>query len=449
MDKRVTMSMNEIKRLTIMQQIEDKRLTGAEAAKYLKLSLRQVRRLIAKYREKGATGLVHGNRGRSANNRVEETMRVKIQMLAHDEYQDYNDSHFTEELVEVHGLQVSRSTVRRIRREIGQKSPRKHRSPRHRSRRERKAMAGMLLQTDGSRHDWLEGRGPWLTLLGYIDDASGELQAAVFREEEDAAGYFLGFRDVCLSRGIPAEVYADRHTIFQCPSKATLEQELTGKEPKSQFGRLLDELGVELIAAHSPQAKGRVERLWGTLQDRLVKALRKAGASNLEEANKVLKAYLPKFNQRFRVEPAQTETAYVPWPKECRVDDFFCFKHSRTVTNDNTLPFDGHRLQIPPGPYNCSYARKRVEVRQHLNGQLEVRYQDKQLAVFNPETQRPPQVNKFTPATGQTLIIKKIIASPKQNLFPHPAPKPAANHPWRQYKSQLQEKHPNAQKKTK
>ena len=449
MEKRVTMSMNEIKRLNIMQQIEDKRLTGAEAAIHLKLSVRQVRRLVARFREKGATGLVHGNRARSANNRINENVRVKIQMLAKEEYKDYNDSHFTEELIDEYGMQVSRSTVRRIRREIGQKSPRKHHSPRHRSRRERKAKVGMLLQTDGSRHDWLEGRGPWLTLVGYIDDASGEVQGAVFREEEDAAGYFLGFREVCLSKGIPAGVYADRHTIFQSPSKATIEQELAGDEPKSQFGRLLDELGVELIAAHSPQAKGRVERLWGTLQDRLVKALRKAGASNLEEANQVLKIYMQKFNQRFRVDPAQGETAFVPWPKSLRTEDFFCFKYSRTVTNDNTIPFDGHRLQIPPGPHNSSFAHKRVELRQHLNGLLEVRYQDMQLVIFKPDKLVPVRVNKFTPAPTTTQIIRIKDTTPIHEPIHHPAPKPAPNHPWRRYKSRSQDLHPIVQEQTK
>lgn len=432
------MSMNEIKRVSVIQQVEGKRLTGAEAGQYLKLSLRQVRRLVAKYREKGAAGLVHGNRGCLAHNRVDESIRVKIQGLAEEEYKDYNDSHFTEELVEEHGVVVSRSTVRRIRRGIGQSSPRKHRSPQHRSRRERKPKAGMLLQTDGSRHDWLEGRGPWLTLVGYIDDASNEVQGAIFREEEDAAGYFLGLREVCLSRGIPGGVYADRHTIFQSPAKATIEQELAGTEPKSQFGRLLEELGIELIAAQSPQAKGRVERLWGTLQDRLVKALRKAGASSLDDANQVLKTYLPKFNQRFRVEPAQSETVYVPWPKEFRTEDFFCFKHSRTVTNDNTLPFDGHRLQIPPGPKNSSYARKRVEVRQHLDGRLEVRYQDRRLAIFEPQKAEPLRVKKFTPAPEQTAAILKPEGAPQPTHSPHPASKPAANHPWRQYPPQRQ-----------
>jgi transposase len=277
MNERVTINMNEIKRHHVLQLVEENRITGVEASKHLGLSLRQVRRLLAKYRQEGMAGLVHGNRGRTANNRVDEHVRVKIQKLAQEEYQDYNDSHFTEELIEEHDLAVSRSTVRRIRRAMGQKSPRKHRSARHRSRRERKPQAGMLLQADGSRHDWLEGRGPWLSLIAYIDDATNEVSGASFRDEEDAAGYFLGLQQICLQTGIPGAIYADQHTIFQSPTKATIEQILAGEQPRSQFGRLLDELGIELIVARSPQAKGRIERLWGTFQDRLVKALRKRG----------------------------------------------------------------------------------------------------------------------------------------------------------------------------
>jgi transposase len=431
MNKRVTISMNEIKRHHVLQMVEDNRLIGLETSKHLGLSVRQVRRLLAKYRQEGVPGLVHGNRGRTANNRVDERVRVKIQELAEEEYKDYNDSHFTEELVDEHGLIVSRSTVRRIRRSMGQKSPRKHRSARHRSRRERKPKAGMLLQADGSRHDWLEGRGPKLTLIAYIDDATNEVSGASFRDEEDAAGYFLGLQHICLQTGIPAAIYADQHTIFQSPTKATIEQELAGEQPRSQLGSLLDELGIELIAAHSPQAKGRVERLWDTLQDRLVKALRKAGASNREEANQVLTSFLPKYNRRFRVEPAQEGTAYVPWPKEYRAKDYFCFKHTRSVSNDNTISFDGHRLQIPPGPKHRSYARAKVHLKQHLDGRLEICYQGKSLVTFEPSSEQPVRVNKFSPAPGQVAPQKpaenKTVKKPTERK-PH---KPAADHPWR------------------
>ena len=446
MSKTVTLSMNEIKRVYVLQQVQDHQLTGRQAAERLGISLRQVRRLIAKYREHGAPGLVHGNRGRAPNNRLDERLRARIRALAQEDYKDYNDSHFTEELAEQYGLAVSRASVRRIRRDAGQKSPRKRRSPRYRSRRLRKDKAGMLLQTDGSRHDWLEGRGPWLSLIAYIDDATNQVSGATFRDEEDAAGYFLGLREICLTYGIPAAIYADQHTIFQSPTQATLEQELAGQEPKSQFGRLLDDLGIELIAARSPQAKGRIERLWGTLQDRLVKALRRAGASNLEEANQVLADFLPHFNTRFAVQPAQSGTAYVPWPKAYRVEDFFCFKHTRTVTNDNTIPFDGHRLQIPPGPLRRSYAKAKVEVLQHLDGRLEVRYQAQSLATFLPAPDQPLRVKKFKPAPGQVTSQSK-----RAEEQPHPAPggrvpyKPAANHPWRRYGANLKKRHKDGQ----
>jgi transposase len=441
MNKRVTFNMNEIKKMSIVQQVEDKQLTGSQAAERLSLSVRQVRRLMARYREGGAPGLVHGNRGRAPSNRLNEAVRARIMELAAGEYQDYNDSHFTEELVEQYGMEVSRSTVRRIRRAAGQKSPRKRRPPQHRSRRERKEQAGMLLQTDGSRHDWLEGRGPWLTLIAYIDDATNEVLGANFRDEEDAAGYFLGLKEICLKRGIPGALYADRHTIFQSPMKATVEQELAGEQPRSQLGQLLDELGIELITARSPQAKGRIERLWGTFQDRLVKELRQAGARNREEANQVLEDFIPKHNQRFRVKPAQSGTAYLPWPKEYQLEDFFCFKHTRTVTNDNTIPFDGHRMQIPPGPKRRSYAKAKVDVLQHLDGRLEVRYQGERLAIFDPANQAPVRVKKFQPTSGQeapkaAYKAEKSHQTPRQQK----SHKPAADHPWRRYGKRFQER---------
>jgi hypothetical protein len=182
-----------------------------------------------------------------------------------------------------------------------------------------------------------------------------------------------------------------------------------------------------------------VERLWGTLQDRLVKALRKAGANNEEQANQVLLHFLPKFNQRFRVEPAQTETAYVPWPQELHAEDFFCCKHVRTVSNDNTIPFDGHRLQIPAGRQNSSYARKRVEVRQHLDGRLEVRYQNQRLAIFEPEDHQPLRMKKFTPAPGQTATTPVTQDPAKKPALKPLIPKPAPDHPWRDYKVKFTE----------
>ena len=292
-----------------------------------------------------------------------------------------------------------------------------------------------MLQTDGSRYDWLEGRGPWLTLVGMIDDANNEVPGAVFREEEDAAGYFLVLEQVCMRKGIPQSLYADQHSIFQSPSQPSVEQELYGELPRSQFGRLVDELGVQLIAARSPQAKGRIERLWGTLQDRLVKELRKAGANDLQSANQVLAAYLPKFNARFQIEAAQPGSAYVPWPQERDPADYFCFKYTRLVTNDNTISFNNFRLQIPPHPQRKSYAKAKVDLHHYLDGSLAIFYQGQHLVTFQPDTSAPPRVGHFQPATPTSPPPKPQISKPP---YPPRQPwKPPADHPWKQYGKSL------------
>ena len=313
MNTQVTLTMKEQHKLKMVIDYEAGKVRAQRAAELLGISKRQFRRLVAAYRQRGIAAMAHGNRGRVPVNRISEQVRQEIVRLARSSYQDYNDCHFTEELVEqADPIVVSRSTLRRIRRAVGQGSPKKRRAPRYRSRRERSPRTGMLLQTDGSRKDWLEGRGPWLTLVGMIDDANNEITGATFREEEDAAGYFQVLEQVCMTKGLPQALYADQHAIFQSHSKPTLEQELSGEMPRTQFGRLVYELGIQLIAARSPQAKGRIERLWGTLQDRLVKELRKAGACDLESANQVLAAYLPKFNSCFQVEAADPDSAFVP-----------------------------------------------------------------------------------------------------------------------------------------
>jgi transposase len=431
-EKRVTLTIKELKRLKVVQEMEAGRMTASEGAEALDLSVRQVRRLKRAYREKGAAGLAHGNRGKGSTRRTPDAIRKQVVALATKEYKDYNDQHFTEELEERHGIKLSRSTVRRIRRAAGQGSSRKRRAPKHRSRRERRPMEGMLLQTDGSDHDWLEGRGPGLTLIAYIDDATGEVPGAVFRDEEDAAGYLLALRAISQTHGLPLEVYADRHSIFQSPKKPTVEEQLAGKQPRSQFGRALDELHIRIIPAYSAPAKGRVERLFQTLQDRLVKALREAGASNVQEANAVLADFLPRFNRRFKKKAAQPGSAYRQWPADLRPDDVFCFKFTRVVAHDNTISFSGHKLQIPPGPRRRSFARARVEVHQHLDHSLSVHYQAQTLATFQAADTSPLRVGKFTPAALPTPRPTDQPPAPPVSGPPSRAPAtPASNHPWR------------------
>jgi hypothetical protein len=353
--------------------------------------------------------------------------------LAQGACRDYNDQHLTDVLQEEHGFQVSRASVRRIRRAAGLASARKYRRRRSHLRRERYPQFGLLFQIDASQHTWLEERGPHLALVGAIDDATNQVVGALFREHEDAAGYFLLLQDIAVRLGLPVALYADRHTIFQSPHKPTLEQELTGVSPQSQFGQLTSRLNIRLIAAHSPQAKGRIERLWGTLQDRLVKELRQAGASTLEDANRVLAAYLPKHNQRFAIAPQQPGSACQPLPAGHDLARLFSFRYQRRVANDHTISLDGQRLQLPAAPNGRSYARATVDLYHSMDGRLTVIYQDQVLTTFVPAVAGPPRVEHFCPQTYPTTPQSKP-AEPERLPQPeavHKASKPAPDHPWR------------------
>ncbi len=270
--KGLTLSQREEARLQVLNQVLDGRLRVADAAMVLGVSERHGWRLLAAYRKEGAAALAHGNRGRKPTHTVGEEVKARVQELAQGRYQGLNHCHLTELLAEREGLVLSRSTVRRILAAARVSSPRRRRPPKHRTRRERYPQEGMSrwAGVDGSRHDWLGGRGPYLTLVGAIDDATGTVPYALFREQEDAQGYFLLLREIIQGKGIPLALYSDRHSIFQVNPKqpeSLEESRLIGRERRpTQFGRALRELGIQPIFALSPQAKGRVERLWGTFQ---------------------------------------------------------------------------------------------------------------------------------------------------------------------------------------
>ena len=270
-----------------------------------------------------------------------------------------NHTHLTELLEEREGIDLSRSTVRRILLSGGIKSPRKRRAPKHHSRRVRYPQEGMLLQIDGSKHDWLQGRGPYLTLIAAIDDATGTVPFALFRDQEDAHGYLLMLRSIIQDKGVPMALYSDRHGIFQRSPKEpeSLEEQLRGRRDPTQFGRALQELGIELILAYTPQAKGRVERLFGTLQDRLVSEMRLAGATTAQQANNILWRLLPDFNRRFGVCAAQQGSAYRQLSADLSLDSVLCFKYLRTVANDNTVRFNSTTLQLLPDAHRASLCK--------------------------------------------------------------------------------------------
>jgi transposase len=434
----VTLNNKEQKRLLVYNELIAGRMTGQEAAELLGITLRHTRRLLADYRRRGAAALAHGNRGRPAVNKLDAAVEAEIVQLARGEYQDYNDSHFAEELAERHQIVVSVPTVRRIRRAHGLGSPRKRRAPRHRRRRQRYPQEGMLLQVDGSKHDWLEGRGPWLTLHAAIDDATNDVAWAVFRQEEDATGYALLMHHISQTHGLPLALYADRHTIFQSPKEASLEEQLQGLEPRSHLGRLLQELDVGLISARSPQAKGRVERLFETLQDRLVKTLRRADVQNAEEANAVLRDFLPGFNKRFMKAPAQPGSAYRPRLTRAEANEQIHFTYYRVVANDHTISLFGHVVALPPLPARTSLAGRRVALHHRMDGRLAVVYQGRILGLLQPVQLGPPRLEEFEPAPqhlflSQPPLPAPVLTSETTNGTPAnlSSPQPKAENPWR------------------
>ena len=250
----------------------------AKASGLMGVSERHGWRLLAAYREKGAAAVAHGNRGRKPATTTCPMTQQRVMELAEGPYPGLNHTHLTEMLAEREDVHLSRSTVRRVLLAGGLRSPRRRRASKRYSRRERYPQQGMLLQIDGSRHDWLQGRGPYLTLVGAVDDATGTVPFALFRQQEDAHGYMLMLREIIKGHGVPLALYSDRHGIFQRSPKEpdSLEEQLRGRRNPTQFGRALQELDIRLILAHTPQTKGRIERVWGTFQDRLVSELRLA-----------------------------------------------------------------------------------------------------------------------------------------------------------------------------
>jgi len=443
MDTRETITLDEAaqRRLTILTHLMADDLTLEEAAVLLDLSTRQVRRLVMRLRSEGASALVHGNRERPPANRIDETQRSRLLELARDTYRGFNPVHMAETLAEEHPeLAVSARSLRRILADDGITPVRTRRAPRHRSRRERKPRAGMLLQADGSKHDWLEGRGPWLTLIGGIDDAIGEFSGAVFREQEDAAGYFEMLAQTARGPGLPLALYTDRHGIFvKDPDQPpTLSEQLTGQRSLTQMGRALEALGVRWIPASSPQAKGRSERAWGTLQDRLVSELRRAGASTIEEANVVLARYVPRFNARFGV-PARIEApAWRAWPSSWPIEAELCFHYRRTVSRDATIPWDGTALAVPKRHDRRSWSGRRVTLEEHLDGSLWIR--------DGAERHRLSEAPPVAPLLRARSISRAgpFEAPSDRPVSDDPRPpsaatkagssrRPASDHPWRRY----------------
>ena len=347
----------------------------------LGLTDRHVRRLSARFEAEGPAALVHGNRGRAPANRTPEARKDEILGLATTEYSGFNDVHLMEALERDHEIQIGRETLRGWLRDAGRPPKRKRRSPAHRSRRKRRSQRGMMVQWDGSLEHWFGPEHPKCVLMAAVDDADSRLVGARFVPSESGAAYLLLLDEILQREGIPVSIYQDRHgALHRNDDHWSLEEELAGVQEPTQIGAVLKDLGIEPIFALSAQGKGRIERYFGVAQDRLIAELIHNGVTTIEEGNRFLDQFwYEESNRRFAKEPADSSVEYCPITTHQR-HEVVSFRYSRTVANDNTVQLGGVTIQIPPGPGGRSYAKARVQARQHIDGTWSVHYQGVRIA---------------------------------------------------------------------
>jgi len=361
------MGNRDARRLGLVQAALQGKITNREGAMALELSVRQFKRLRMRVRQHGVRGLVHGNRGRPSPRRLAEPTRQRVQELLTGPVK-VNDHHLAE-LVSEEGLPVSAASVRRERRRLKLAPKRRRRPPRHRRRRERAARRGALVLIDGSPFPWFTDAGVNYSLVGALDDATGEILTLTFRLTEDLHGYVVLLHQLIRNHGLPLALYGDRSGILvRNDAHWTLTEELAGRQTPPQFGQMLEELAIRFIAATSPQAKGRIERLWAILQDRLVTELRLKGLATLAAATAYLPEFIVRHNRRWACDPREACSAFRTAPRD--LDRILSCRYPRVVARDNTVSIPGRWAQIPPGPYRRSWQRTEVEVRELLDGRL-------------------------------------------------------------------------------
>jgi transposase len=404
----VLMRMKELKRLKVVHEVIERHITQRVGAEMMGLSERQVRRIVKEVREEGDSSIVHKGRGKPSNRRKCEKVKKKVLKLYKKKYSGFGPTLASEKLLEMDGIELSKETLRKWLKEVGLWKRRRKRSD-HRRWRPRKECFGEMIQMDGSHHDWLEGRGPHLVLMGYIDDATNNVYGR-FYDYEGTMPAMDSFKRYVRRYGLPQSVYLDRHTTYKATRKLTIEEELKGQSrPTSQFERALEELGVEVIHAYSPQAKGRIERLFGVFQDRFIKEMRLVGVKTKEEANDFLGKYLPRYNKKFRVTAAHEADVHVKLPRHYKLEKHLCVKTNRTVRNDNTISHEGKLYQI-----ESRSKEKKVMVEERINGSLHITSDGVDLK-FREITERPKK---------QTQVKKprKVYIPPK-------------DHPWKQWQN--------------
>lgn len=414
MDRLLKMSNKEIKRLEVMQKLEDKRMKQGEAAEKLGVSVRHVKRLLKNYREEGAEGLISKRRGKPSNNQVDETIRQKILDLLKGKYKGFGPTLAHEKLGEVEGLKISDEWIRQLMIEERLWKTKKARQGETHQLRERRACFGELVQVDGSPHDWFEGRAPKCTLLVFIDDATGRLGELRFVDSESFFSYCQATEAYIGRHNKPVALYSDRHGVFR------VNQPSVGHEDDlTQFGRAMQELDIQIICAHSPEAKGRVERAIQTIQDRLPKEMRLRGMSDRDEGNAYLPEFMDDFNRRFAVQPRSTHDAHLPLRPQDNLAHILTWQETRTLSKNLTLQFNKVVYQIQSERPDYALRHVRVTVCKDAAGQVTILYKNRPLAytIFHQQ------------AKQSEVVHSKHI---DQALEPPRSPyKPPPDHPWR------------------
>lgn len=403
----IMLSQKDLKRLHVIEKVREGTIKQVSASKLLSLSTRQIRRILSRISKEGLRGIVHRSRGKPSNRRYCDAVKSRSIVLYRQRYRGFGPTLAAEKLFEEDGIRITDETLRKWLIASGDWKKARKRSV-HRQWRERKQHCGAMVQMDGSHHDWFEGRGPRCVLMGYIDDATNRAYGR-FYGYEGTMPAMDSFRRYVGKYGIPLSVYLDKHGAYKSNGKPTLEEELKGIGPLSEFERALSELAVEVIHANSPQAKGRIERLFCTLQDRLVKEMRLRNITSIEEANTFLDQYWPVYNRRFAVSPVRKEDLHRNIPKGLNLNDIFCVKTKRTLRNDFTVTHNRKLYQIQ------SHIRaSAVVVLDRLDGSMVITHKDRPVQ-FTEIASRPVK-EKEQPLQTYRKIIHPTKHHPWKNL---------------------------------
>jgi hypothetical protein len=419
-EERLELSERERERLKVLHEVQRGQLRQVEAGWRLKLSVRQVRRVLRRLEAEGDGGLIHRLRGRRSNRKFSRQLQDRVLSKVRRRYSDFGPTLASEHLAD-DGLHVNRETLRQWMSQAGLWRPRRRRLKAVHTWRPRRASFGELVMADGSPFDWLEGRGPELNLIAMIDDATSRLWAW-FDVTESTQAHMVTLKGWLKRFGRPVALYTDKHSIFKVNRPPDLNEQLAGEPAQTQFARALRELDIEWIAAHSPQAKGRVERLFATLQDRLVKQMRLARICSADQANQFLdKQFLPKWNERFTEPARRSQDAHRPLRRTHHLEAILSLRHPRTVANDYTVHWHAQRWAIPRAEVQAGLRGARAEVEQRLDGSVWLRFRGRYLTLV------PCRQLELQPA-----LAAQVRAKPKPKCKPRNKKHiPPPDHPWR------------------